>query len=124
MTVDLDKAMPLDDIKSNCKCKTAPALRIITPYQINNKNRIKESKDALTSITVLEKHWPAETIQSQQHQKKSNPSTLTQVGNRLPSSVPLPGFETLRKLPPAYLETLRKPKPWRPFYSEDTGGVN
>ena len=113
MTVDLDKAMPLDDSKSNCKCETAPALRIITPYQINNKNRIKESKDALTSVTILEKYWPAETTQSQQHQKKSNPSTPTQVEIRLPSSVPLPGFETIRK-----------PKPWRPFYSEDTGGVN
>ena len=73
MIVDLDRATPLDDIRSNCKCKTAPALRILTLYCINNKNRAEETKDAPTSTTVLK------TTQGQQHQKKPNPSTPIQV---------------------------------------------
>ena len=104
MIVDLDKTVPLDDIKSNCRCDTAPApLRISTPYQINNRSRIKESLAGLTTLTRLKKYWPAqdqghrEQAQSQSHQDRTNPCTPTQVENRLPSSVPLPGFGSLRK---------------------------
>ena len=61
MIVDLDKTVPLDNIKSNCICDTAPVpLSIRTPYQINNRSRIRESLAGLTTLTRLKKYWPAQ----------------------------------------------------------------
>ena len=40
--VDLDKTLPLDDIKSNCHCDGSSRLRIKAPYQINNRSRLRE----------------------------------------------------------------------------------
>ena len=42
MLVDLDKNIPLDDMKSSCDCNVSSGLRIQTPYQINNRSRLRD----------------------------------------------------------------------------------
>ena len=42
MLVDLDKNVPLDDMKSSCGCDVSSGLRIRTPYQINNRSRLRD----------------------------------------------------------------------------------
>ena len=41
MIVNLDVTIPLEDMKSSCSCNVSSGLRIRTPYQINNRSRLR-----------------------------------------------------------------------------------
>ena len=40
--IDLDKTVPLDNMKSSCGCDVSSGLRIRTPYKINNMSRLRD----------------------------------------------------------------------------------
>ena len=41
-TVNLDEKLPLNNIRSKCRCDQSAPIRIKTPYQINNMRRLGE----------------------------------------------------------------------------------